>query len=52
MPEFYFDPEFLKALKENMKMSPHTIRLINNPVHAYLCDGEECRKATNAEESE
>jgi hypothetical protein len=46
-PKTYFSPEFIKNLKENTVMSPHTILLINNPLHAYTCSGEACRKATN-----
>jgi uncharacterized protein YlaI len=41
--DVYFDPEFLKA---------HTVRLMNDPLHAYLCSGEDCRIATNKEVNE
>lgn len=37
--QIYYSPEFVELLKKNAYMSPHTIRVINNPVHAYLCDG-------------
>ena len=44
----HFDPEFIKALKANMQMSPHTVLLLNNPIHAYLCEGDACRERVNA----
>ena len=50
--DVYFDPEFLKVLKANMQLSPHTVRLMNDPLHAYLCSGEDCRIATNKEVNE
>jgi uncharacterized protein YlaI len=49
-PKVYFDPEFVASLKKNLEMSPHTWLLINNPVHAYLCEGEACRKRVNRPE--
>lgn len=38
-PKLYYSPEQIELLKQNMHLSPHTIRLMNDPVHAYLCDG-------------
>ena len=37
-PVFY-TPEDIEVLKKNMYLSPHTRRILNNPLHACICDG-------------
>lgn len=46
-PTTYYTPELKELLKKQTFMSPHTWLLVNNPVHAYLCTGDDCRKAYN-----
>lgn len=48
----YFSPGLLEVLKQNLQMSPHTALLMSNPVHAYLCTGEDCRQNVNASAKE
>jgi len=35
----FYTPEAIEVLKLNTQLSPHTVRCLNNPIHAYLCDG-------------
>ena len=44
----FYDQQALRLLRKNMEMSPHTILLINNPLHAQLCTGQDCRDRVNA----
>ena len=45
----YFDSTFIETLKANTVMSPHTVLCLNNPLHAYLCTGEDCRRRVNGQ---
>jgi uncharacterized protein YlaI len=52
MPDqnIFYSQEFLEVLRENTKISPHTALILNNPMHAYLCEGDECRNRVNGED--
>lgn len=46
----FFTPEVMECLRRNLALSPHTQLLMDNPVHAYLCEGDACRQRVNASE--
>jgi hypothetical protein len=35
----FYSKEVLEVLRANTFLSPHTARILNNPIHAYICDG-------------
>ena len=43
----FYTKEELAVLKANLYLSPHTVLLMNNPIHAYVCEGDACRERVN-----
>jgi uncharacterized protein YlaI len=42
-----YSPWFIALFKKNSQLSPHTVLMMNNPLHAYVCEGAECQRRVN-----